>query len=51
MFIEIVYRTMELIPAHKLPMILCSDFMANLAIFGDFMCMEKLDLANFTYKR
>ena len=31
---------MELIPAHKLPMILYSDFMANLAIFGDFMCME-----------
>ena len=42
---------MELIPAHNSPMIFCSDFMANLAIFGNFMCMEKLDLANFGYKR
>ena len=29
----------------------CSDFVANLAIFSNFMCMEKLNPANFTYKR
>ena len=42
---------MELIPAHKLPMILYSDFMANLAIFWRFYVHGKLELANFTYKR
>ena len=42
---------MELIPAHKLPMILCSDFMANLAILAILYAWKKLDLANFTYKR
>ena len=48
MSIRYVYWSMELIPAYKLPITLFSDFVANLAIFCDFMCMEKLDLANFT---
>ena len=39
---------MELIPVRKSLMIQYSDFVANLAFFGNFRFMEKLDLANFT---
>ena len=47
MFIENVYWSMELNPMHKLPMILCSDFVANLAIFWRFYVHGKTRSGEF----